>query len=51
MEQGKNSHGTLIDWCTGREWPVNCTTVISPLDEDQTCHSKDWVGDWVGVEL
>ena len=23
------SHGTLIDWCTGREWPVNCKTVIS----------------------
>ena len=25
----KNSHGTLIDWCIGREWPVNCMTVIS----------------------
>ena len=25
----KNSHGTLIDWCTRREWPVNCITVIS----------------------
>ena len=23
------SHVTLIDWCTGREWPVNCMTVIS----------------------
>ena len=23
------SYGTLIDWCTGREWPVNCMTVIS----------------------
>ena len=23
------SHGTLIDWCTGREWPVNCMSVIS----------------------
>ena len=22
------SHGTLIDWCTGREWPANCMTVI-----------------------
>ena len=21
------------------------------LDDDQTCHSKDRVGDWVGVEL
>ena len=25
----KNSHGTLIDWCTGREWPLNCMTVVS----------------------
>ena len=25
----KSSHGTLKDWCTGREWPVNCMTVIS----------------------
>ena len=24
-----NSHGTLIDWYIGREWPVNCMTVIS----------------------
>ena len=23
------SHGTLIDWFTRREWPVNCMTVIS----------------------
>ena len=23
------SHGRVIDWCTGREWPVNCMTVIS----------------------
>ena len=23
------SHGTLIDWYTGREWPLNCMTVIS----------------------
>ena len=23
------SHGTVIDWFTGREWPVNCMTVIS----------------------
>ena len=23
------SHGTLIDWSTWREWPVNCMTVIS----------------------
>ena len=24
------AHDTLKDWCTGREWPVNCMTVISP---------------------
>ena len=29
MGPGKKSHGTLIDWCTGREWPLNCMTVIS----------------------
>ena len=23
------SHDTLIDWCIGREWPLNCMTVIS----------------------
>ena len=46
----KNSYGTLIDWCTGREWPVNCMTVF-PLDDDQTCDFKDRVGDRVGVEL
>ena len=23
------AHDTLIDWCTGREWPLNCMTVIS----------------------
>ena len=28
MRQGK-AHDALIDWCTGREWPVNCMTVIS----------------------
>ena len=28
-ETGLKSHGTLIDWCTGREWPLNCMTVIS----------------------
>ena len=22
------AHDTLIDWCTGREWPLNCMTVI-----------------------
>ena len=23
------AHDTLIDWCTGREWTLNCMTVIS----------------------
>ena len=23
------SHGIGIDWCPGRQWPVNCMTVIS----------------------
>ena len=26
---GLKSHGTVTDWCTGREWPVNCMTIIS----------------------
>ena len=26
---GLKSHGTITNWCTGREWPVNCMTVIS----------------------
>ena len=26
---GIKSHGTVTDGCTGREWPVNCMTVIS----------------------
>ena len=29
MGRGKMSHDTLIDWRTGREWPLNCMTVIS----------------------
>ena len=30
MGRGKKKiHYTLIDWCTGREWPLNCMTVIS----------------------
>ena len=26
---GLKSHCTVTNWCTGREWPVNCMTVIS----------------------
>ena len=30
MRQGKkNSHCAVKKWCTGREWPVNCTTGTS----------------------
>ena len=39
------SHSTLIDWCTGKSdlWTA---WQLFPLDDDQTCHSKEWVGDW-----
>ena len=26
---GLKSHGTATNWCTRKEWPVNCMTVIS----------------------
>ena len=26
---GLKSHGTVANWCTGREWAMNCMTVIS----------------------
>ena len=46
----KNSHGTLIDWCTGREWPVNCMTVISagwrsiiPFQKSSRLLSGRWI--------
>ena len=29
MGQAKKNHDTLIDWHTGREWPLNCMAVIS----------------------
>ena len=42
------THDTLIDWCTGREWPVNCMTVIStwwqsnmPFQRQQKWHISD----------
>ena len=25
----KKSHSAVTKWCTGREWPVNCMTIIS----------------------
>ena len=39
MGQGE---GPTSEWWTEREWPVNCMTF--PLHDDQTYHSKDWVG-------
>ena len=26
---GLKSHGKVTKWCTGKEWPVNCMTVMS----------------------
>ncbi len=36
------SHGTLIDWCTGREWPVNCMTVISARWQSNMPFQRQW---------
>ena len=57
---GLKSHGTVTNWCTGREWPVNCMTVISarwrsnmPFQRRQKCIFR-WpvIGRYsVGVEL
>ena len=42
------SSGTVTDWCTGREWPVNCMTVISvrwqsnmPFERQRKWHISD----------
>ena len=50
---GLKSHGTVTNWCTGREWPMNCMTVISarwrsnmPFQRRRKC-----IRDWVDVEL
>ena len=47
---GLKSHGTVTNWCTGREWPVNCMTVISarwrsnmPFQRRRKC-IRYWVG-------
>ena len=39
-------HGTVIDWCTGREWPVNCVTVISVWWRTNVPFQRYWVGVW-----
>ena len=57
---GLKSHGTVTNWCTRREWPVNCMTVISarwqsniPFQRRRKCIFRWPVmgGDWVGGEL
>ena len=40
------SHGTFIDWCTEREWHVNCITVISAWWRSNMPFQRYWVGDW-----
>ena len=57
---GLKSHGTVTNWCIGREWPVNCMTFISarwrwnmPFKRRRKCICR-WpvMGrDWVEVEL
>ena len=57
---GLKSHGTVTNWCTGREWPVDCMTVISTRWWSNMPFQRRWkcifwwpvMGrDWVGVEL
>ena len=40
------AHDTLIVWCTGREWPLNCMTVISARWQSNMPFQRYWVGDW-----
>ena len=40
------SQCTVIDWCTGREWSVNCMTVISVWWRSNMPFQRYWVGDW-----
>ena len=40
MGQGKKSHGTLIDWYTGREWPLNCMTIKHAIPK------IEWAIEW-----
>ena len=41
----KNSHGKLKDWCTGRDWPVNCMTVIW-AKHSLVLHATSWFHNW-----
>ena len=40
-----------LQWCTGREWPVNCMTVISAWWRLNIRFQRSNGGDRVGVEL
>ena len=51
------SHGALIDWCTGREWPLNCMTVISawwwsnmPVQRRRKWHIPAWLAMRIDIE-
>ena len=47
------SHGTLIDWCTGRERPLNCMTVISanmPIERRLKWHIPAWIAMRIDTE-
>ena len=42
----KNSHGTLIDWCTGREWPVNCDSYFRLMKIKHSISKIEWAIVW-----
>ena len=57
MRQGKKYHRPVTKWCTGREWPVNCMTVISarwrlnlPFQRRRSCifhwRGRAWLTIW-----
>ena len=39
---GLKYHGTVTEWCTGREWPVNCMTVISAWWRSNMLFQRRW---------
>ena len=38
----KNSYGTLIDWCTGREWPLNCMSYFRLMTIKHLISKIEW---------
>ena len=52
-EMGRGKKIPLVHAYTGAPEESDLWTAwqFFPLDDDQLCHSKDRVGDWVGVEL